>query len=241
MERFIAILKKELQTLPVTAIPPLTIGLLSFSVGILSLLIVLNKGITYQQASAVFIYFFYILTLFSGMFLSIPSIVYEKRYKMLNFLFIYNLTEYEFITAKILFYTFLNWFGITLLFVLYTFLIIKTPFYIVVSSLIGFLFLSYYASSIGIFASSLVNSVTGSFFLAGFILLLIDIGGFFSGLLPSPAKEIFSYFHALNQFLSISKGLLALKNIFFFLAVGIFFHFLAIIILQLYKLQGIKD
>lgn len=241
MERFIAVLKKELQILPTTTIPALTVGLLSISVGLISILLILNKGITYQQASAVLIHFFYILTLFSGMFLSVPSIVYEKRYKMLHFLFIYNLKEYEFISAKILFYTLINWILISVLFVLYTLLIIKTPFYIVLSCIIGFLFISYYASSVGVFSSTLTNSITASFFLASFILLLIDIGGFLAGLLPSPAKEIFSYFHALNQFLPLSKGLLSLKNLFFFITLGLFFHFFSILILELYKLKGIKE
>ncbi len=241
MERFIALLKKELQTLPATTIPALTIGLLSISVGLVSILIVLNRGITYQDASNVLIHFFYILNLFSGMFISIPSIIYEKRYKMLNLIFIYDITELELISAKIIFHTLLNWLILSILFFLYTMLIVKTPFYIVFSCIIGFLFLSYYASSIGVFASSITNSIPASFFLAGFILLLIDIGGFLAGLLPSPAKEIFSYFHALNQFLPLTKGILSLKSIFFFFSLGIFFHYLSIFVLYLYKLKGIKD
>ncbi len=241
MERFIALLKKELQTLPATTIPALTIGLLSISVGLVSILIVLNRGITYQDASNVLIHFFYILNLFSGMFISIPSIIYEKRYKMLNLIFIYDITELELISAKIIFHTLLNWLILSILFFLYTMLIVKTPFYIVFSCIIGFLFLSYYASSIGVFASSITNSIPASFFLAGFILLLIDIGGFLAGLLPSPAKEIFSYFHAINQFLPLTKGILSLKSIFFFFSLGIFFHYLSIFVLYLYKLKGIKD
>lgn len=241
MEKFFALIRKEFQTIPATTIPALTIGLLSIAVGLVSILIVLNRGITYEQASAVYIHFFYILTLFSGMFLAIPSITYEKRYKMLHLIFLYEMSELEFISAKIIFYTFLNWIVLSILFFLYAILIIKTPYYILFSCSIGFLFLSYYASSVGVFASTITSSVPASFFLASFILLLIDIGGFLSGLLPSPAKEIFSYFHALNQFLPLSKGLLSLKNIFFFFTLGLFFHYLSILVLELYKIKGIKE
>ncbi|GIX43164.1 MAG: hypothetical protein KatS3mg129_2897 [Leptospiraceae bacterium] len=241
LERFLAIIKKELQTLPASTIPQFTIGILSFSIGLISILLMLSRGLTYENASAILIHYFYILTLFSGMFLSIPSIIYEKRYKMLDFLFIHSINEFEFISAKIVIYTFINWFVLSLLFIIYTLLIVKTPFYIVLTCIIGFLFLSYYSTSIGIFASTITNSITTSFFLAGFILLLIDIGGFLSGLFPSPAKEIFSYFHAINQFMPLSKGILTIKGIFFFLSIGLFFHYLSIIILQLQRFKGIKD
>lgn len=241
LERFFAIITKELKTLPSSSIPQFTVGILSFSVGLISILLMLTRGLTYENATAILIHFFYILTLFSGIFLSIPSIIYEKRYKMLDFLFIHSINEYEFISAKIFTYTFLNWFVLSLLFVVYSLLIFKAPFYIVFTCVIGFLFLSYYSSSIGIFASTLTNSITTSFFLAGFILLLIDIGGFLSGLFPSPAKEIFSYFHAINQFIPLTKGILSIKGIFFFFSVGLFFHYLSIVVLQLQKFKGIKD
>lgn len=240
-ERFLAICKKELKILPVSTVPHITIGILSFSIGLISILLMLSRGLTYQNASYVLIHFFYILVLFSGMILSIPSIVYEKRYKMLDFLFLHSLNEFEFITAKIITYTILNWFILSLLFLLYTIFIVKTSYYIIFTSIIGFLLLSYYSSSIGIFASTITNSITTSFFVAGFILLLIDIGGYLSGLLPSPAKEILSYFHAINQFLPLSRGILSIKGIFFFFSLGLVFHYLSIMILQLYRFKGVKD
>lgn len=240
-ERFLAVCKKELKILPVSTVPHITMGILSFSIGLVSILLMLSRGLTYQNASYILIHFFYILVLFSGMFLSIPSIVYEKRHKMLDFLLLHSLKEFEFITAKILIYTMINWITLSLLFLLYVIFIVKTPYYIVFTCIIGFLFLSYYTSSIGIFASTITNSITTSFFVAGFILLLIDIGGFLSGLLPSPAKEILSYFHAINQFMPLSKGILSFKGIFFFFSLGLVFHYLSIMVLQLYRFKGVKD
>lgn len=241
LERLFAIIKKELQILPASTIPQFTIGILSFSIGLISILLILSRGLTYENASAILIHYFYILTLFSGMFLSIPSIINEKRYKMLDFLFIHSVTEFEFITAKIIIYTIINWVVLSLLFFLYTLFIVKTPLFIVLTCIIGYLFLSYYSTAIGIFASTITNSITTSFFLAGFILLIIDIGGFLSGLFPSPTKEIFSYFHAINQFMPLSKGILSIKGLFFFLSIGLFFHYISITILQLQRLKGIKD
>ncbi|MCS7205674.1 MAG: ABC transporter permease [Leptospiraceae bacterium] len=241
LDRFQAILKKELLVLPLSTIPLVSIGILSFSVGLISIMLLLSRGLTYDSASYVLIHFFYILSLFTGMFLAVPSIIYEKRYKMLDFLFIYPVTETEFITAKIVFYTLLNWIVISILFFVYAFFFLRTPLYVIFPTILGFLFLSYYASSIGVFASTLVNSITGSLILAGFILLLIDIGGFLSGLFPSPAKEIFSYFHAIVQFLPLTKGIITLKGLFFFFSIGLFFHYLSILILQFYKTKGVKD
>ncbi len=241
LERFLSICKKELQILPVSNLPMFTIGILSISVGLISILLMLSSGLTYQNAGAILIHFFYILTLFSGMFLSTPSIIYEKRYKMLDFLFIHSINEFEFVSAKVFIYTFINWIILSILFFIYAFFILKVPYYIFFTCIPGFLFISYYSASIGIFASTLVNNITASFFLAGFILLLIDIGGFLSGLFPSPAKEIFSYFHAINQFMPLSKGILSIKGIFFFFSIGLFFHYSTIIILQLQRFKGIKE
>ncbi len=241
LERFLSICKKELQILPVSNLPMFTLGILSISVGLISILLMLSSGLTYQDAGAILIHFFYILNLFSGMFLSTPSIIYEKRYRMLDFLFIHSINEFEFVSAKVFIYTFLNWIILSILFFIYAFFILKIPYYIIFTCILGFLFISYYSTSIGIFASTLVNNITSSFFLAGFILLLIDIGGFLSGLFPSPAKEIFSYFHAINQFMPLSKGILSIKGIFFFFSIGLFFHYSTIIILQLQRFKGIKE
>ncbi len=238
IERMIALFKKELKTLPFTTVPPLTVGIISFSIGIISLLIYASTGATYKDAISVLVYYFYILSLFAGMFLSVPSITYEKRYKMLDLLLIHSLKEFEIISGKIIFYTMISWLIIAILFILYTTLVIPASLYIIYSTILSLLFVIYYAVSIGVFSSTITSSIAASFFTATMILLLIDIGGFLSGLFTQPLKDIFSYFHAINHYMPLTRGAFSFKNLFFFLSAGLFFHYLSVLILTLSKHKG---
>lgn len=232
------ILFKELASFPGSGYPALSLGLVVFLAGLVSVVLGLSQGATYEQVTGVLLHTFYILTLLAGVFLTMNNFVQEKRQGTLDLLYTLPVTDFELVTGKIL----MN-LGVmaTLLFLLeivYVILIAETPLHQAASSYLGYLLVAYYAVAVGIFASTLTESTLVSLVVSSAVLITVDIGGFMAGLFPSPAKEIIAHFHALNQFLPFTRGLLPLKGVVFFLSAGALFHMLAVKSLEFRRFRG---
>jgi len=232
------ILIKEFESLPGSSQSAISLGVIIFIAGLISVVLGLSPGTTYEQVSAILIRMFYILTMVSGVFLTMNTFVAEKRQGTLDLLYTLPVTDFELVTAKIV----MNFIVVALLLflldVIYLVIIAETPLYQSFSAYIGFLLVAYYVVSLGVFASAVSESPFMSILISVGVILLIDIGGFYSGLFPSPAREIFSHFHAFNQFLPFSRGVIPLKGTVLFLSGGIFFHYLAVRSLSFRRFRG---
>jgi len=110
--------------------------------------------------------------------------------------------------------------------------IAEAPYYIVLSGLLGLILTGLYATSVTVFASALTGSYLISLLASIGIILLIDVGGYLGGILPSPAKEIVTFFHGLNQFAPFARGVISLKACVFFLSLTLLFLFLSVKVLE---------
>ena len=121
---------------------------------------------------------------------------------------------------------------------IYIFGISQAPLYITVTGVFGLVLVGLYAYSVGMFASSLTSSYLLTLLIGGTILLLIDVGGFMGGLLPSPAKEIVSHMHGFNQYLPFTRGLIPFRGTVFFISLIILFLFGSVKVLESRRWRG---
>lgn len=228
---------KEYSSFPGSGYPSLSLGLVVFLAGLISVILV-RQGATYEQVTGDLLYGFYILTLLAGVFLTMNSFIQEKKQGTLDLLYTLPVTDFELVTGKVLMNLTALAALLFLLEVVYVILIAETPLFQAVSSYLGFVLLAYYAVTLGIFASTLTESPLVSLIVSASVLIAVDVGGFMAGLFPSPAREILSYFHALNQFLPFTRGILPLKGSVFFLSAGALFHLLAVKSLEFRRFRG---
>lgn len=232
------ILQKEFVSFPGSASPALSLTVVVFLAGLVSVILGLSQGATYEQVTALMIRMFYILTLIASVFLTMNTFVAEKRQGTLDLLYTLPVTDFELVTGKILMNLSVVAGLLFLLDAIYLVGIAETPLYQATAAYIGLLFVAYYAVALGVFASAVSESPFMALLVALAVIVAVDIGGFYSGLFPSPAREIFSHFHAFNQFLPFSRGVLPLKGTVLFLSDGILFHFLAIKALEFRRFRG---
>ncbi len=93
--------------------------------------------------------------------------------------------------------------------------------------LIGGLFLS-----AGIFASSLTNNQVVSFIIGFALSFVFFISGKLTGVIPGFGGEIFSYLGIDSHWESISRGVIDLRDIFYFLSVSGFFIYASLVIFK---------
>ncbi|MDA3792087.1 MAG: Gldg family protein [Elusimicrobia bacterium] len=93
--------------------------------------------------------------------------------------------------------------------------------------LIGGLFLSF-----GIFASSVTNNQVVSFIIGFAISFVFFIAGKLTGIMPGFGGEIVGYIGIDSHWESISRGVIDLRNIFYFLSVSGFFVYSSLIIFK---------
>ncbi len=232
------ILQKEFVSFPGSASPALSLTVVVFLAGLVSVILGLSQGATYEQVTALMIRMFYILTLIASVFLTMNTFVAEKRQGTLDLLYTLPVTDFELVTGKILMNLSVVAGLLFLLDAIYLVGIAETPLYQATAAYIGLLFVAYYAVALGVFSSAVSESPFMALLVALAVIVAVDIGGFYSGLFPSPAREIFSHFHAFNQFLPFSRGVLPLKGTVLFLSGGILFHFLAIKALEFRRFRG---
>ena len=231
---------KEVTSFMGSNLPALSIGIVIFICGLLSVLLVMTPGSTYEDIARVLYHLFYIITILAALFLSMSAFVNERRQGTLELLYTLPVTDLELVLGKFLMGAFLMTAlstGITLVYVAG---IAEGSWYVVVSGLVGLILTGMYAYSIGIFASSLSDSYLIALLSGGAILVLIDIGGFLAGLLPEPAKSILTYLHGLNHFLPFTRGVIPLQGVVFFVSLTVLFLLLPVKVLESRRWRG-KD
>ncbi|MCB1137644.1 MAG: ABC transporter permease subunit [Leptospiraceae bacterium] len=238
LQRIYWVYLKELASFFGSSLPPLSIGILAFCCGFVSVILASTDRATYEQVTIAIFYIFYILTLGAGVFLSMSAFVNERRQGTLELLYSLPISDLELVIGKFL----LN-FSIlgALLFLMqgvYIFWIAETPMYMTATGLIGLWLVAMYATSVGIFASSFTESHLISLLIATGILVFVDIGGYLAGLLPAPAREIFSYMHALDQFNPFTRGILPLQGTLFFGGLTVLFLFFTVRVLESRRWRG---
>jgi ABC-2 type transport system permease protein len=229
---------KELSSFFGSSLPPLSIGILAFCCGFVSVILASTDRATYEQVTLAIFWIFYILTLGAGVFLSMSAFVNERKQGTLELLYSLPISDLELVLGKFL----LNFTVLGLLLFLmegvYIFWIAEAPLYMAFTGLIGLWLVAMYASAVGIFASTFTDSHLISLLIATGIIVLIDVGGYMAGLLPSPAREIFSYMHAFVQFNSFTRGTIPLQGTLFFGGLTVLLLFFAVRVLESRRWRG---
>ncbi|HMU82576.1 MAG TPA: ABC transporter permease subunit [Leptospiraceae bacterium] len=212
--------------------PPVSLGIIALLCGIVSALLPSTPGTTYEDVSRALFYLYYVFILVDGLLLSIGAFVQERRQGTLELLYTLPVTDLELVLAKFLpGALFISVFSI-LVTAIYVVGIAEAPYYIALSGALGLILAGLFATSVALFASSLTGSYLISLLVSAGILLLIEIGGYYGGVLPSPAKEIATHFHGLSQFAPFARGVISLKACVFFISLTIFFLFLTVRVLE---------
>ncbi len=228
---------KELLSFVGSNFPAISLGIVAMICGLVSL-VPYQSSATLEEITKFLFHMFYLIMLGSSLFLSMSSFVNERKQGTMELLYTLPIRDFELVLGK---------FSMAKLQVLiialfmslgYIAFIADAPYYIVISGFVGLYLTGIYAMSVGIFASSLTDSHLLSLLIGALILGFIDIGGFMAGLLPSPAKEIFSYFHGIDHFLTFTSGALSLRAIVFFLSLTAFFLFLTTRVLESRRWRG---
>lgn len=228
--RFILI--KEIKSFLGSNLPPVSVAIVAVVCGILSTALNNASGASQLDVTRVLFHAFYILIIITSGFLAMSAFVGERKHGTLELLYTLPVTEIELVLGKFLMgilSVFVLVFGITLVYMIG---IAGAPWYMILSGVTGLLLAGLYSYSIGIFASSLTDSYLLSLLITAVILVGIEFGGFMAGLLPSPAKDVFTHMHAFAHFLPFSRGVIPLKGVVFFLSVIVFFLFMTVKVLE---------
>lgn len=232
------VFNKEVSSFFGSNMAPLSLGIVAFLSGLVSVLLSLSQGATYEGVTRLIFHLFYLIIIAAAIFFSMSAFVNEKRQGTMELLYTLPISDLELTIGKFLMGAlFLTVISIALT-IVYVAGIAEAPWYVVVSGAFGLIIVALYAYSVGLFASSLTGSYLAALLIALTIVLIIDVGGFMAGLLPSPAREIFSHMHGLNQFAPFTRGRIPLKGTFFFLSLTIFFLFLTVRVLESRRWRG---
>lgn len=229
---------KELNSFFGANLPPVTVGLVAFLSGLVSVLLALNPGSTYDDITRAIFYFFYVLIIVASLLLSMGAFVSERRQGTMELLYTLPVSDLELVLGKFMMVALVSSLISAGLTIFYVVIIAQGPWYVALSGFIGLLLVSLYASSIGIFASSLSENYIVSLLISLTLVLVIDLSGYLSGLFPSPAKEIFSHLHSINHFNPFTRGVISFRGSIFFISMTGFFLFLAIRVLESRRWRG---
>lgn len=229
---------KELDSFFGSNLPAVSIGIVAFLCGLISVLLALTPGTTYETVSSVLFQTFYRIILLASLFLSMSAFVNERRQGTLELLYTLPITDVEIVLGKFLMGAFLITsisFGVTMIYILW---IAEAPWWMVVSGLVGLILAGLYGYSIGLFASSLSDSYVIALLIGAALLLVIEVGGFMAGLLPGSAKAIFTHLHGLHQYMPFTRGVIPLKGLVFFASLTALFLFLTVKVLESRRWRG---
>ncbi|MBL8018745.1 MAG: ABC transporter permease subunit [Leptospirales bacterium] len=223
---------KELKSFFGSNFPPISLGILALLCGMVSVLLPTSPGTTYEDVSRALFYLYYVFTLIAGILISIGAFVQERRQGTLELLYTLPVTDLELVLGKFLPGAMIMTLLSILITLVYVLGIAEAPYYIVLSGMLGLILTGLYVTSVAVFASALTGSYLVSLLVSLAFVIVVDVGGYFGGILPSPAKEIVTFLHGLNQFAPFAKGVISLKACVFFLSLTALFLFLTVKVLE---------
>lgn len=232
------VFSKELASFFGSNLAPITVGIVSFLCGLVSVVLALSQGVTYDDVTRVIFYMFYIVIIAASLFFSMSAFAGERKQGTMELLYTLPVNELDLVIGKFLMgVSFISVIatGITIVYVVG---IAEAPWYVAVTGIFGLLLVGCYATSISIFASSLTESYLLALLIAAAIALSIDVGGFLAGLLPSPIKEIFTHMHGLNQYNTFTRGIIPVKSVMFFVSMSALFLYLTVKVLESRRWRG---
>ncbi len=219
---------------------PLSIGIITFICGMVSV-IPYKAEATDADVLRILFHMFYIITLVSGLILSMSAFVSERRQGTMELLYSLPVSDTQLVLGKFLMgMLFMACIALSMSLV-YILWLADAPWYIALTGGLGLFLSGLYAYSVGIFASSLTNSYLLSLLIGSLIIGIIDIGGYLSGLLPSPAKEVLTHLHGLSQFFGFTQGVLPLRSLVFFISQIVLFLFLSVKVLESRRWRGFHN
>ena len=232
------ILYKEISSFFGSNIAPLAMGLTALMCGMVSVLLTLVPNATYEQITAIIFHLFYIAIIITAVFLSMTAFVPEKKQGTMELLYTLPVSDLELTLGKFLMGAGLLTLISILMTLVYVLGIADAPWYMAVSGAIGLTLVAFYAYSVGVFASSLTESYLLSLLISATLLISLEVTGFLSGLMPSPAREILTHLHGLNHFTPFARGRIPFKGAMFFLSFTGFFLFLTVRTLESRRWRG---
>ncbi|HRX10906.1 MAG TPA: gliding motility-associated ABC transporter permease subunit GldF, partial [Draconibacterium sp.] len=164
----------------------------------------------------------------------------EKRTGTIEILFTHPISDFQLVSAKFFAGLMLVVFSLlpTLLYFLSVFLLGNPIGSIDVGatwgSFIGLFFLAAIYVAIGVFASSLTDNQIVSFILALAVSFVFYLGFDFiaSSGIPYFLEQILSYFSINNHYLSISRGVVDMRDMVYFVGMALFFLFITSVLLR---------
>ena len=222
---------KEFASFLGSNLPPVSIGIITLWCGVISAVLAGSPGAKTTDVSRALYWVIYMGFILCFSFLSMSAFVSEKRQGTMELLYTLPVSDAELVLGKFLFGAFAVAFMTVCVTLFYFIGIASTPWYLIVPGALGLFLSGLYVYSVGIFASSLTDNYLLSLLYTALIIILIEVGGFMTGLLPSPAKDILKHLHAFYQFLPFTRGVISLKGTVFFSSLCFFFLFLTVKVL----------
>ncbi len=222
---------KECQVFIGSAFAPLSMGIIIFLCGMVSVLPHKTES-SMDEVIKMIYHLFYVIVLIGGVVLAMSSFVSERRQGTLELMYTLPITDVQLVLGK-----FFMGIALILLIVLpmsivYIAWLGTAPWYVVITGALGLFITGLYAYSVGLFASSLTDNYIVSLLVGILIVGIIDIAGFLAGLLPSPFREVISHLHGLNQFFAFTTGVIPIRGVIFFVSLCAFFLFLTLKVLE---------
>ena len=223
---------KEMHSFFGSNLPPFSLGIFAVLSGLVSVLIGLSPSVTYEDITRALFYFFYIIIIIISIFLSMSSIVNERKQGTLELLRTLPLSDTELVLGKFLpgvLYVSVMSLSVCLVYVMW---IAEGPAYMAFAAFPGLMLAGLFAYSVGIFASCIAENHLISLLIASGIIIAIEVGGFLGGLLPEPAKSIISHMHAISQYAPFTRGVIPLRGLIYFSSLISLFIFFSIKVLE---------
>ncbi len=217
---------------------PLCVGIITFLCGLASALPYQKLDIENEDVIRLLFHFFYIIILVGSVFLSMSTFVSERRQGTLELLYTLPISDTQLVLGKFFMGVLIVFFIVIGMTVIYILWLGQAFWYVALTGGIGLFLAGLYAYSVGLFASSLSSNYLLSLLIATAIISVIDVGGYLSGLLPSPAKEILGHLHGLNHFFAFTRGVIPLKSFVFFSSLILLFLFLPVKVLESRRWRG---
>lgn len=223
---------KEMSSFLGSNLPPISVGIITLWCGVISAILAASPGANIKDISRALYWVMYIGFILCFSFLSMSAFVSERKQGTMELLYTLPISDAELVFGKFLFGLFSVSFMTLSVTVFYFWGIAQAPLSLMVSGSFGLFLAGLYVYSVGMFSSSLTDNYLLSLLFTTLIIILIEVGGFMTGLLPSPIKEILKHIHAFHQFLPFTRGVIPLKGTVFFMSSIIFFLFMTVKILE---------
>ena len=229
---------KELSSFLGSNLPIGAVAIVALFCGAISVVIGANPGIGKANIVMVLFRVFYMILLVVPASLAMFSFVSERRQGTMELLYTLPVTDFEMVLGKF----FMGLLSIAVISVGITFFyvvwIADASLFVALAGVFGLMLAGTYAYCVGLFASSLTDSYLLGFLVTTLVLFIVDVGGFFAGLLPSPAREVLTHMHAYSQFFPFARGIIPLKGVVFFSSLAALFLFLTVKVLESRRWRG---